>query len=225
MTHVLVVAMCLICSSGLLSAELRSLEAPAIAIFLNFDKNPAPALLQEMQREVAAIMKPAGLHFDWRELNNPRGDESFADLVVVHFRGSCNMSSPLAFSELGPAGSAPSLASTNISNGRVLPFSEVECDHLRHYIAPQLPADTTDAQRELLLGRAMARVLSHELYHIFAATKKHAHDGIARSFHTRKELLARDFALAPKDAATLHDLKWRALLAGEAKTPEIAALR
>lgn len=226
MTHVLVIAACFGCTGGLLRAEMKMLEAPAIAIFVNFDKSPPPALREEMQREVASIMKPAGLRFDWHELNAPRGEESFADLVVVHFRGSCDMKSPLRFSEPVPLNESPlaALASTHVSNGRVLPFSQVECDRLRSYISPQVKGGATETERDLLLGRAMGRVLAHELYHILASTQKHANGGIARSFHTREELVGRNFALDPKDAATLHDLKWRALLAGEAKTPEISAL-
>ncbi|MDQ6699902.1 MAG: hypothetical protein M3Z36_06930, partial [Acidobacteriota bacterium] len=146
----------------------------------------------------------------WRLLDEPRGNESFADLVVVRFKGACETAAASYYSELGPYGEGAALALTRISDGHVLPFSEVRCDQIRHYIGPQ----------DGVLGRAMGRVVAHELYHIFAGTAKHGSDGVAKSFHTRKELVGEDFAFHPKDSAKLREWKWRALLAGEAHLPD-----
>ena len=61
-----------------------------------------------------------------------------------------------------------------------------------------------DADRTLLrvhvprLGRALGRVLAHELYHIFANTTKHARAGIAKSCYTAPELLADEFHLTER---------------------------
>jgi len=66
-----------------------------------------------------------------------------------------------------------------------------------------------------MYGRALGRVVAHELYHIFAATETHGKDGVARSFHTRRDLTGKQFRFSQKETAALHDIKWRALLAGE----------
>lgn len=41
MTHVLVIAACFGCTGGLLRAEMKMLEAPAIAIFVKFRQKSA----------------------------------------------------------------------------------------------------------------------------------------------------------------------------------------
>lgn len=184
--------------------------APPVTVFLDFEKQPSAATLADMEREVATILAPSGVRLAWRLLDEPRVNESFADLVVVRFKGTCESAAASYFSELGPYGEGAALASTKISDGHVLPFSEVRCDQIRRYIGP----------RDGILGRAMGRVVAHELYHIFAGTVKHGSDGVARSFQTRKELVSDDFALHPKDSVKLRELKWRALMAGEAHLPD-----
>ncbi|MGI8989027.1 MAG: hypothetical protein ACR2I2_05505 [Bryobacteraceae bacterium] len=195
---------------------------PPITIFLDFEKPPSAATVEEMKREVASILHPTGLRLDWRLLDEPRGLESFADLVVVKFAGHCEMSPIPYYSELGPESAGAALAYTNSSDGHVLPFSEVQCDQIRRYIGPTAKSGTK-VQQDLVLGRAMGRVVAHELYHIFAGTAKHGPEGVARSFHTRRELVAKEFKLDPKDSARLRELKWRALLAGEARLPDESA--
>lgn len=193
--------------------------APPVAVFLDFEQQPSSETVARMKREVTEILKPTGLELDWRMLDERRPDESFADLVVVRFRGTCEMAPIPYYSELGPEPTASPLASTSTSGGHVLPFSEVQCDEIRRYIGPAAHF-SQQQKRDAMLGRAVGRVLAHELYHVFAGTVQHGPDGVARSFHTRKELVADKFRFNERDSAKLRDLKWRALLAGEAKTPE-----
>ena len=122
----------------------------------------------------------------------------------------------------GPAVNGFALASTPVSDGRILPFSDVECDRIRRYIAPEVSSNDTD-KRETVYGKALGRVVAHELYHIFAGTPVHAKEGVARSFHTRHDLTAKQFRFAPNESNTLHELKWKALLAGEGTRPIVTA--
>jgi len=48
----------------------------------------------------------------------------------------------------------------------------------------------TSADREELLGRALGRVMAHELYHVLLRTRKHGHSGLARPVLTSADLLA-----------------------------------
>ncbi len=206
-------------SALLLLAAIASGAAPQVAVFLEFEQQPSSETVNRMKREVTEILKPTGLQLDWRMLDERRPDESFADLVVVRFRGTCEMAAVPYYSELGPELPALPLASTSTSGGHVLPFSEVECDEIRRYIGQDTRSSAKE-RRDAVLGRAMGRVLAHELYHIFAGTVEHGQDGVARSFHTRKELLSDQFRFNARDSAKLREIKWRALLAGEARTPE-----
>jgi len=81
----------------------------------------------------------------------------------------------------------------------VLPFSELECDRIRNSIAPLTIGYARD-ERESLLGRSLGRVLAHELFHIFADTDKHGHDGIAKTTYSRKDLVAEGFEFNARDA-------------------------
>ncbi|MCU1258223.1 MAG: hypothetical protein JWO80_1108 [Bryobacterales bacterium] len=194
---------------------------PQIAIFLDFENEPSVTSISEMKEEVSAILKPSGLQLDWRMLNNRKDDESFQDLVVVKFKGSCQMRNPALDSELGPSIGGVALASTQVSDGRVLPFSDVECDRIRHYISNEV-VSKDEEKRESIYGRALGRVLAHELYHIFTGTQHHAHEGVARSFHTRRDLTGKEFRFSPTESNMLHQLKWRALLASEGERPSVA---
>lgn len=153
-----------------------------------------------MKREVESIVRPSGINLSWRSLDTPRLDEVYSDLVVVKFHGKCNMDGiQLLFSELGPEAAGGVLGHTKVSDGQVLPFTELECDRIRRSIAP-LTIGNSLADREALLGRAMARVLAHELFHIFVNTGKHGHEGVAKTSHSRRELVADRFEFAPQDS-------------------------
>jgi hypothetical protein len=102
------------------------------------------------------------------------------------------------FSELGPEAAGGALGSTKTANGRVLPFSEVECDRIRTSIAP-LTIGYSPGEREALLGRSLGRVLAHELFHVFADTDKHGRDGVSKTTYTRKDLLTEGFEFNAKD--------------------------
>jgi hypothetical protein len=91
------------------------------------------------------------------------------------------------------------LGFTRTSNGQVLPFSELECGHIRRSIAP-LAVGYSTKDRESLLGRAMGRVLAHELFHIFANTEKHGQQGVTKTSYNRKDLVAEGFEFDAQDA-------------------------
>jgi len=171
-----VAACSLVCCAHLLAGG-----SPSIAVFLDFESEPSAGTLSEMKNEITAIMKPSGLQFDWRMLKERQSGESFPDLVVVTFKGSCQADQPILYNELGPVHEGSALAFTQISDGRILPFSDVDCDTIRKYIAVQV-ASAMPEKRDSMLGRAVGRVLAHEMYHMFAGTAAHGNDGVARPF-------------------------------------------
>ena len=178
-----------------------AVSAPApVAIYMSFDGDRSDLAIEAMQREVEALTKPGGLHLHWRLLDADRSGETFSDLVVVKFRGKCNMEGiQFLFSELGPDAEGGPLGSTKTANGQVLPFSELQCDRIRHSIAP-LAIGSSREEREALLGRSLGRVLAHELFHIFANTEQHGREGVAKTRYSRKDLAADSFAFDAKDA-------------------------
>ena len=170
----------------------RQPDLPSV-LYTTFQQ-PAPlSVTRAMQDEVESVMGPLGRHFVWRSIAGVRGSEVASELAVLTFKGHCDVSG-LAPKEAHP----PALGWTHVSDGAILPFAEIECDRIKAFLQKELlylpPED-----REEAFGRAMARVVSHELYHIFANTQHHGSDGIGKSAYTVQELLADDFQFEERD--------------------------
>lgn len=190
----------LFCISALsLIASAGAFAAPGVGVFVDFETPPSEGAVAAMKREVAYIMQPAGLTLSWQDLRNSTTGSAFPDLVVVRFKGACG-GSPLPPAAIGASGAT--LASTAMSDGRILHFAEVRCDELRRYLSREI-APLRKSPREQLYGQALGRVLAHEMYHIFAGTEKHASGGVARACHSREELLQPIFGFGARETLVL----------------------
>jgi hypothetical protein len=181
---------------------------PAITVYTQYEHSYSTTAMDTMRQELAAIMSPLGLEFTWRDLNVSRGNEVSVELVVVTFKGDCEMNG-----DSRSAGETGALGWTHISDGTVLPFSDVDCDKIRRFIGAEMKAlDAGD--REAVYGRAVGRVLAHELYHVFTNTTKHASWGVAKAYYTSKDLVSEHFQFREKDTTALRTGKLKALTHG-----------
>lgn len=154
--------------------------APTIGIFMQFDTVPSPVSFAEMKKEVAHIMDETGLRLNWRFVKDNRGREGFSDLIVVRFKGKCQVDAePVDTTAFAPFREVVTLASTQVSGGHVLPFTEVECDQVRRTLGED--EVVSERQKQSLLGKAMGRVVAHELYHLLAQTTHHTERGLAKA--------------------------------------------
>ncbi len=171
----------------------------SVTILFDFDGRYSQESLQEMKRELASIMVGSGIQIDWRERSEVAPSESFSNLVVVTFRGNCLMEPvPFLYDERGPLGF------TYTTNGDVLPFSEVSCDKIRSSVHAAMWG--YDHRRsDTLFGRALARVLAHELYHVLAQTAEHARTGVARHALSGAELISDELRLNPAELIRIRD--------------------
>ncbi len=153
-----------------------------------------------MEKETEGILKASGLHLDWR-MAADAGRESFDDLVVVQFKGACKVEPvPYVYDELGP------LAFTYSSDGAVQPFTQVSCDKVAASVRSAMWGE--DFQRaDLLFGRALGRVLAHELVHVLTASGRHGREGVARPALSGKELIGGSLPLSPADIARLREIQ------------------
>lgn len=170
--------------------------APPIALLMDFESKPSAISVEEMKREVAALMKSTGLQFEWRWTDAKKAPDSG---ISFKFRGKCFSDALRApeISELAPFGETVPLASTPVREGRVQPYSQVECDQIRKCIA--MEAGRAKLQRDRALGRAMGRVVAHELYHILGDTRKHAAQGVAKSVHDAEDLVSNGASFTPAE--------------------------
>ena len=158
-------------------------------------ERPLPAAtVTEMHREMDKLMKQASIQVEWMQLSDFTPGTEVPDLVLVKFKGNCRIQPlPVILDERGP------MAFTHTSDGEVLPFSEVLCDRVG-VAAHSAMAGGEFGRRDELLGRALARVLAHELYHIKGKCSEHGHSGVARRALSGRELIAATLDFAPADA-------------------------
>ena len=177
-------------------------EIPPVALLLDFEQRPAETILAQAKQQAEAILEPSGLRLEWKMLDEVRLGEDFADLAVIRFKGTCRPASIRVRPMPDTGRHRAALASTQISDGQILAFSQVECDTLREYLASTGSA-LNSAQLDEKFARALARVMAHELFHIFSRRSRHSSSGVAQGSYTRFDLLQEDFALDPRDSSAI----------------------
>jgi hypothetical protein len=182
---------------AMLCAPAPVMAASAVTLVLQFDQAYSARSLDAMEREVASIVRESGIKVDWRLRDDVQSSESFERLVVVHFHGTCILQPTAAtMDERGY------YAMTYISDGSVLPFSDVECDKISNSIRPEL-SKRQWRERDSILGRALGRVLAHELFHMLAKTEHHAGEGVTRSALSPAQLISDKLSMSRVDLEKL----------------------
>ena len=157
-------------------------------------------MVQAIQSELEAIMAPTGLQFAWHPLSEAGGQVT-SQLAIIHFKGECDAEG------LRPeSGFSGPLGWTHISDGEILPFIDVNCEGLRIFVQREL-IGVSVADREAVFGRAVARVLAHELYHLLANTRSHTNGGITRAAYSVQELLAPILHFGKKECDSLRGFR------------------
>src|SRR5690349_17817205 len=172
-----------------------------VVLYTKFQVEPPMPVLASLQDELETIMAPIGLRFEWRSLAKVQGNEVAVELAVITFKGHCDVNGMLARSSNPGA-----LGWTHVSDGVILPFSDVDCDRIRQFIQKDILQEPAE-DRDGMFGRAIARVLAHELYHIFANTEKHGSCGVGKSAYSVRELLSDDFVFEERNSLALKKSK------------------
>ncbi len=156
-----------------------------------------------MQKEVESVMRSSGMKLNFKLKSELSAGETFSEVVMMSFRGKCGMDNfPIVFDERGP------LAFARTVNGEVQPYGVVRCDHVRKSVRSAMwGKDYSEA--DTLLGRALGRVVAHELYHMLGKTQDHAHEGIARKALSGKALVSDKLEFTADTLVKLHTLRRR----------------
>ena len=167
-----------------------------VTVILDFRGPHSQLSLKEMKRESGLILNSSGVQLDWRIL----GEDpfaSYADLVVMTFKGSCEYepAAPL-YDELGP------LAMTRTTNGEVQPFGEVDCNRVVNSVRGAMTGSDY-SRTDLLIGRAMGRVVAHELVHMLTKSGTHGTEGVEKPALSGKQLIAAFLPLSAFDVDRL----------------------
>ncbi len=192
--HMRLALFCAVITISLASTAAAETVAPARALTVVLDfrgLHSAPAVAA-MERETERILSATGITLDWR-LKGAAPAETSGTLVVVRFNGRCILE-PVGYlyDERGP------LAYTYSTDGQVQPFSEVACDQVVSSVrSGMLPGDYSRADE--FFGRALGRVVAHELVHILTGEASHGTAGVARRALSPDRLVAPVLELEPED--------------------------
>ncbi len=160
----------------LLFAISSSAPAVDVTILASFEQTCPLSIQRVMKAEVGDIMRAAHVQLEWHHYKESLGKVYSTALVVVRFFGRCEI--PGQWSTMMDSPSQI-LGVTRSSEGQILPFIEVYCDQTVLVVSEEMQR-AGPVGGEIVLGRAMGRVLAHELYHVFAQTAAHAPWGLAQ---------------------------------------------
>ncbi len=169
-----------------------------LVVYLRANQSQSAQSAAEMKREVTAAMETTGYSVSWRAAGQSQTESIDAAVVVVDLRGECRASMEPSQGALA----SKILASTAVADGELLPFSWVECSALSKYLSRELTREAS-SRRDSLYGRAMGRLIAHELFHILANTKKHDDSGIAKAAFSSRDLLNESFHFGSATQAKL----------------------
>ena len=170
---------------------------PPATLYTEFQQPPPPSVMDSIRAESEAILGHMGIGLEWRSLAGARGNEVSLQLAVVRFQGRCDVNS------LSPHRVQPgALGWTHESDGVILPFGEIDCDRIRNFIQVDL-LGVPAGKRELVFGRAVGRVLAHELYHILARSPHHSTDGVGKAVYAAQDLLVGHFLFDARQSEQL----------------------
>jgi len=178
------------------------MAAQPIGILFDFTARPDKITLNSMQSEIREILGPAQLDLSFQRVTEPL-THTFRKIVIVRFRGVCQGKTHRVGMELNEATPAdfPALGRTIVSGGRVLPFVQVYCDEVREFV----PFSSGQSAARIF-GRALGRVVAHELYHALLATRDHSRTGVARFAQSPLDLTRDKLALDNHSIDRLREL-------------------
>jgi hypothetical protein len=175
-------------------------HAEGITIVLDFEGPHSDRAVAEMKREFEGIVKDAPITVGWSTPQQAQ-QEAAPNLMVVHFKGRCVFDpAPYLYDERGP------MAFTYSTGGVVQPFGEVACDKVTTTIRTAMFGGDY-ARADLLLGRALGRVLAHEVVHMLSRSAAHGSEGVAKKSLSGSQLIAPELRLAPEDLDRLVNIE------------------
>ena len=164
-----------------------------LGIVLIEEETLPPAAKRAMQTEIERLFRMPGLQLQWTTLEGTFGRTvSYTKLVVVRVRAQDEDARGVRVCSC-----ARSLGSTQIVDNAILPFVQIFVRPIEHIVSRSIRSEIM--QRNLWLGRALGRVLAHELYHVLANTREHGVRGLTQPYFETEDLLWRSEGFHPDE--------------------------
>lgn len=184
---------------GLLAAStvLHAEEPLRIGIRLQVPDRTPNALVSAMMRETERHWKFPTLVLHWHKPGEPcRGEDH--RLVIVQMQGHCTL-------HRFPRGErSKSLGFTHVSDGRVLPFIEIDCDAVAESVMKATSSSTAFLNVNAY-ARGLAAVLTHEMVHALTESCDHGESGVMLPSLTPKQLMEPDLVMTPETIQELEE--------------------
>jgi len=164
-------------------AAARTAGLSRLTVVMDFKGPWSVPAAREMENESSRILSSAGLSIDWKLRGQALTNDSGSNLFIMTFHGNCQFDpEPPVYDELGP------YASTHETNGEVQPFGDVDCT--RVVSSARYAMSGSDFERQdYLVGRALGRVVAHELVHMVTRSEDHTQVGVQKAALSGHELI------------------------------------
>jgi len=180
---------CLLFGSTLFGRSLPDADT-GVVVYLKGASSISDTVLSEARIEAASLMQSLGVRVLWQEQAAGVGGYQ-GSLIVAEFRGNCSETARDDVFDM--RGGRRPLAETSIVDGRILPFAYINCDALGRFLGSAVVSQP-GKRRQFVYGRAIGRLLAHEIYHIVAQTRSHTVAGVAKEYFSLTDLLANGLA-------------------------------
>ena len=167
----------------------RAADAPlTISLLMQFDNARYRSVesYRALEQELRAMLSRPDVDFEFITLEDVKPPAQFQALVSVRMTGTCAVDNRTGLYSPGP------LAFAHSSDGHILPFIEVDCDRVRRHVRGALWGPEMD-RAAYLYGRALARVLAHELYHVLSGRAHHTETGLTAPTVSGRQLISNSF--------------------------------
>jgi len=161
-------------------------QSHSLAVYAQQSSALDDIAVHSLKVELQRLLTPAGVNVFWRDNSSEQPQDDVERLVVGKFEGSCDVENVV---QPPSADSATAYAETVVSNGKIIPYFTVDCARILRALTPTFRPMSVP-MRQGLLGRAVARVMAHEIYHVLAATSVHEKTGVTKSSLSAEDLIA-----------------------------------
>lgn len=183
----------------LLSALSVCALASPIALIIDAPSPMPREVSSSFRQEIDQVFGETGYRFTWIDRAKMRPEDSFPDLVVVRFQSECRMDTP---APRVTGGGPQALAWTHRTGQEMLPFMEVDCARVRNMLRVVAHGESLTVRQEMI-GRALGRVVAHELYHVLTGSPAHASAGIAQATLSPAQLITPALGFTPREVTLL----------------------
>jgi hypothetical protein len=156
-------------------------ETRTLALYLKHPERVSAESGQTMRSELKRLLDPAGIDVVWKDFADRKGGEDFDFVAVGSIEGLCTAGESDLSNGTGLR-ARMILADAAVAADRILPYFNVDCQHLIRTLG--------NGNNPATIGRALARLIGHELYHILARTCQHPNAGLAKAAFSLDDLTA-----------------------------------